>query len=436
MLAPPGFLWPPGAPTIVAHMVRNELLRRVATRAMAALLGAQVTTMVGLSGAEALRRRNRRPYRFPVAEPTTVGAGDDEVTIFTFGDDLYQAMLADIEQATERVFFETYIFKGDEVGHRFKQALIDAADRGVDVCVVYDEFANLVVPPSFFAFPDSVQVRRHPIIGGPTMINPRNTGLDHRKLLVVDSKVAYIGGYNIGDTYATRWRDTHARLVGPGVVELESAFVEFWNGKPGGLLHRRQRRGHELTVRGNRVWDATVRVHRNSPRIAVYPIRNMYLEAIDRATRHIWLTQAYLIPDDDLTAALFAAARRGVDVRIIVPAESNHVVADWLSRGFYDQLLKYGVRLFLYQGAMVHAKTGTIDGVWSTIGTANLDRLSLAGNYEVNAEFLDEGVAHRMEEIWRVDEANCVELTREEWDSRSWVAKFTEAMLSPWRPMF
>ncbi len=125
-----------------------------------------------------------------------------------------------------------------------------------------------------------------------------------------------------------------------------------------------------------------------------------------------------------------------MDVRIIVPAESNHVIADWLSRGFYDDLLKYRVRLFLYQRAMVHAKTGTIDGVWSTIGTANLDRLSLAGNYEVNAEFLSAEVAARMEEIWRVDEGNCLELTREEWNSRSLVAKATEGLLAPWRPFF
>ncbi len=123
-------------------------------------------------------------------------------------------------------------------------------------------------------------------------------------------------------------------------------------------------------------------------------------------------------------------------MRIIVPAQSNHVVADWLSRGFYEDLLRCGVRLFLYQGAMVHAKTGTIDGYWSTIGTANLDRLSLAGNYEVNAEIHDEAVARRMEEIWAVDETNCVELTYDEWQRRSMVAKFTEGLLAPWRPLF
>lgn len=410
--------------------------RQAAHRLMAGVLGAQVATMAGLTAAGAIRRRGRRPYRFPVADPRPVNAGDDQVTIHTFGTDLYAAMLADIEAATSSVYFETYIWKADGYGHRFKDALVAAAERGVRVCVVYDEFANLVVPRSFFDFPASVHVQSHPIVGGPAFLNPRNTGLDHRKLLVVDTAIAYIGGYNIGDTYATRWRDTHARLVGPSVVEVETAFVDYWNLHHTSRLRKRRGEVPQLTVSAPRPWEGTVRVHRNTPRLAVYPIRNMYLEAIDRANSHIWLTQAYLIPDDDLTAALFAAARRGVDVRIIVPAESNHVIADWLSRGFYDDLLKYRVRLFLYQRAMVHAKTGTIDGVWSTIGTANLDRLSLAGNYEVNAEFLSAEVAARMEEIWRVDEGNCLELTREEWNSRSLVAKATEGLLAPWRPFF
>lgn len=416
-------------------MSRTAQVRRAAHWVAGSIVGAQVATMLGLTAAESVRRRGRRPYRFPVSEPTPVEAGDDEVTIYTFGKDLYEAMLRDIDRATQTVYFETYIWKGDEYGTRFKEALIRAAERGVTVCAVYDEFANLVVPRSFFTFPPGVHVQAHPIVGGAAFLSPRNMGFDHRKLLVVDSGVAYIGGYNIGDTYADRWRDTHARLVGPGVVEIEAAFIDYWNMKPPGQLLRR-RELPRLTLQTPRAWEGTVRVHRNTPRLAVYPIRNMYLEAIDRASSHIWLTQAYLIPDADLTAALFAAARRGVDVRIIVPAQSNHVVADWLSRGFYDSLLKYGVRLFLYQKAMVHAKTGTIDGVWSTIGTANLDRLSLAGNYEVNAEFLSEDVAARMEQIWRVDEANCVELTREEWDRRSVVAKATEGLLAPWRPLF
>ena len=137
----------------------------------------------------------------------------------------------------------------------------------------------------------------------------------------------------------------------------------------------------------------------------------MYLEAIDRASHHIYLTHAYFIPDVDMLSALIRAARRGVDVRIIVPARSNHIIADWLSRGYYGQLLRGGVRLFLYQEAMVHAKTATIDGQWSTIGTANVDRLSLFGNYEINIEVFNVDVARQMQEIFAIDSSNTVELS-------------------------
>src|SRR5690606_7978830 len=141
------------------------------------------------------------------------------------------------------------------------------------------------------------------------------------------------------------------------------------------------------------------------------------------------------IPDHDIHAALLAAAARGVDVRVLVPHRSNHVVADWLARGQYASLLRGGVRIFLYQGAMVHAKTATIDGRWTTIGTANIDRLSLTGNYEVNLEIVDPGLAARMEDIFAMDLTNATELTLAQWEARGTVAKIGEYLLIPLRPL-
>jgi cardiolipin synthase len=160
----------------------------------------------------------------------------------------------------------------------------------------------------------------------------------------------------------------------------------------------------------------------------------MYLEAINRASEHIYMTHAYFIPDSDFVDALIAAARRGVDVRILVPETSNHVVADWLSRGFYSELLEAGVRIFRFQGAMVHAKTATIDGRWSTVGTANIDRLSMTGNYEINVEFIDPEMAGQMERVFATDLSNARELTRTDWDARGVHRKFTELVLAPLRP--
>src|SRR5690606_16541188 len=142
------------------------------------------------------------------------------------------------------------------------------------------------------------------------------------------------------------------------------------------------------------------------PRLMMFPIRSMYLDAINRASERIWMTHAYFIPDQDFVDGLLIAAGRGVDIRILLPHRSNHIVADWISRGYYGQLLEAGVRIFRYQGAMVHAKTSTVDGNWTTVGTANIDRLSLTGNYEINVEIIDESMARAMEDIFRVDLTN------------------------------
>ncbi len=419
----------------MAHSSRHPgRLRRAANWIGGGLLAAQLAAAGALVTFNAIKRRSRRPYRFPTSPVEQVASGEDEVSVFTFGRDLYAQMLADIASATRTVYFETFIWKSDEVGTQFRQALVDAAARGVEVYAIWDQFANLVVGPGFFAGLTGVHVRPHPLIT-PGLPSLRNLGRDHRKLLVVDSRVGYIGGYNIGSSYAERWRDTHARIVGPSVADLENAFVDKWNLRPyAGLPGRRT--GEPLEMSGPLRWDGAIEVRRNVPRMAMYPIRNMYLEAIDRASKRIWMTQAYFIPDEDLMEALTKASARGVDVRIIMPAESNHVVADWLSRGYYERLLAKGVRLLLYQGAMVHAKTCTIDGAWSTIGTANIDRLSLLGNYEVNISIAGAPVATRLEEIFEIDSHNCIEVDPEAWRQRSLVAKFTETLLSPWRPLF
>jgi cardiolipin synthase A/B len=401
----------------------GTLVKRI-VQAVAAVQGA---TLLALVIVDHRRKKLRKPATFPRLPPRSVTAGTSEVTVYTYGEDLYGDMLNAIGQAKSRIFFETFIWKSDAVGQAFKNALIDAANRGVKVYVVFDEFANLVVPPAFFVFPKNIAVRRHPLIASGFRFL-RNTGRDHRKLLVVDDLVAFLGGYNIGSLYATDWRDTHARLTGDIVWDVQNAFIDFWN-----LWAGRGRAA--LPDFGSPTWQADIRIHRNIPRNMVYPIRGMYLDAIDRAAHHIYLTHAYFIPDTDIMSALIRAARRGVDVRIIIPAESNHIVADWLSRGFYSHLLRSGVRLLLYQGAMVHAKTATIDGQWSTIGTANIDRLSLLGNYEINMEAFNGDVARQLEEIFAIDSTNTVELTLEDWQRRHAMVKFSETVLTPFRPL-
>ena len=406
---------------------------RMLRRTLLAVFGVQLALAIGMSLVDSYRRRGKKPKPFPVTPPRTVPIGDGTVTTYTFGRDLFDDMIAAIEGATRQVLLETYIWKGDEIGERFKTALAAAAERGVEVYCIYDGFANLVVSPRFKRFPPTMKVLKYPLYAaGWRVLDLRRYGRDHRKILVVDDEVGFVGGFNIGSAYETEWRDTHMRITGPGVWDLKRAFADFWN------LNRRRRIGtseRPLLLETASTWEPRIRFHRNVPRLWMFPIRGMYLEAINRASRNVWMTHAYFIPDQDFVDAMKAAARRGVDVRLLIPLKSNHIVADWISRGYFSQLLDAGVRILRYRDAMVHSKTSTIDGTWTTVGTANIDRLSLSGNYELNVELIDEALAAAMEEIFAVDESNCLELTSGEWEARDLHRKFTEFVLAPLRPL-
>jgi cardiolipin synthase A/B len=404
-------------------------LRTFAKRLLLSVFGLQLLVITWISLVDAVRKRHRPDPTFPRTEPLLTDIGENTVTTYSFGEDLYADMLAAIRGAQREICFEFYIWKGDALGIEFKQALEQAAERGVAVYAVYDGFANLVVPRQFKRFPPSMHVLEYPVFApGLRFFDPWRYGRDHRKIMVVDGEVGFVGGYNIGSLYVRSWRDTHVRVAGPSAWALRNAFVDFWN------LNRRSDHPR-LDDPGTPTWEPRIAVHRNVPRHRVFPIRGMYLEAIDRSRSHVYITQAYFVPDRHILDALLSAAKRGVDVRLLVPATSNHVIADWLSRGFYTALLSGGVRIFLYENAMVHAKTATIDGEWSTVGTANVDRMSLTGNYEINLEFHDRGLAQQMEQVFATDCSNATELTLGVWQQRPLFARFSELVLAPLRPL-
>lgn len=375
------------------------------------------------------KRNIQRKTRFPHLAPQNVEIGDTSTTVYTFGEDVFKDMLTAIREAKSTIYLESYIWKGDEYGRQFKDAVIDAFHRGVDVYLVYDAFANLVVQRSFFDFPSGIHVLAYPIFRPKILtLDLKYSGRDHRKILVVDESIGFVGGFNIGSTYATQWRDTHMRITGPGVWELTSAFINFWN-------HNRKANLPHIESAQTPDWLPRIQTAANAPIRQVYPVRNIYLEAFRRASHHIYLTQAYFIPDAVFLEELLAAAARGVDVRIIVPAASNHVLTDWLSRGQYSKLLRGGVTIWLFQNAMVHAKTCTVDGEWTTIGTANIDRLSLQGNYEINMSIYDSDLAYTMERVFESDLSNSVQMDLEAWEQRPAINKLGEFLIAPLSPL-
>ncbi len=362
---------------------------------------------------------------FPHPHLNEVRVGENVLQIYNYGRDLYDAMLAAIDAAQESIYLETYIWKGDSVGQAFKDHLIQRAEQGVEVYVIFDSFANTVVPGDFKKFPPSIHALKFRPIQRPWhVLDPRRYALDHRKLLVVDGHTGFIGGYNLGSLYATEWRDTHLNIEGPAAADIAQSFIDFWN--------RQAPKRARITRRYPRRFDAPINLRGTSALQLIFPIRDMYIEAINKAEHAIRLTNAYFVPDGVLLEALVTTARRGVDVQVLVPWDSNHPIVDWLTRSYFTACLKAGIRVFGYRN-MLHAKTCTIDGQWSTIGTANLDRLSSVGNYEINVEIYSEELAQRMEELFTWDTTNAFELTLEEWVKRPWYLMLRERLLAPSR---
>ncbi|GAC1567113.1 MAG: phospholipase D-like domain-containing protein [Ktedonobacteraceae bacterium] len=407
-----------------------EQLRRISIRRMLLqLLGA----LVGLQGLIVLilqvisiRRKRRQPQGgFPHQHLQKVQVGENTVQLYDYGRELYDAMLAAIDAAQESIYLETYIWKSDVVGQAFKDHLARKAAEGVDVYVIFDNFANIVVPNKFKVFPANINVLHYYAIRSPLQLfDPRRYALDHRKLLLVDGYTGFIGGYNLGALYATKWRDTHLRIQGLAAADLAQSFTDFWN------LHNHPSR--RIQRHYPRRFDPLINMRETNAMRLTFPIRDMYIEAIGRAEQRIMLTDAYFVPDRVLLDELKEAAGRGVDTRVLIPWTSNHIVVDWLTRGYLAGCLQAGIHVFGYRH-MLHAKTCTIDGQWSTIGTANLDRLSSVGNYEINVEVYSEKLAQQMEELFERDISNAFELTLDTWIHRSWYMKLSERILAPLR---
>ncbi|HIX00392.1 MAG TPA: phosphatidylserine/phosphatidylglycerophosphate/cardiolipin synthase family protein [Candidatus Nesterenkonia stercoripullorum] len=376
-----------------------------------------------------VKRRNRQLRKAPRPGTFDSQVEQSQLRVFTDGATLYDHMIEAIDGAEHTVILETYIWKNDAVGQRFIDALNAAAARGVEVFAMYDGFANLIIPPAFYAqLAPEVKVTRVPAVAlrfwGALA---RNSGLNHSKVMVIDDRIGFVGGYNIGSLYAEHWRDTHVREIGPAVWGLRNSVVRLWN--------EMNRPEDAIPWIAPDSWAPDVQVSANMPIQLVYPIRDMYLEAIERASRRIWITTAYFIPDQQILQAVLRAAQRGVDVRLMVPKESNHAIADWVSRGFYDELLRAGVTLLLFRTSMIHAKTATIDGEWSTVGTANIDRLSLSFNYETNVEIVDPDFAASLEQLFTADSAHCETLRLPEWLRRKHAARVAEVALKPLRSL-
>jgi cardiolipin synthase A/B len=367
------------------------------------------------------------------ASPLVLG---NRVTLLQNGPATHAAMFAAIRSATEHVNLETYIFDEGEVGRQFAELLLERQAAGVQVNVLYDSVGGLMTPQSFFdeLRAGGIQVLEfnpvNPLTRNrkPWLMNNR----DHRKQLLVDGRVAFIGGVNISDSYASSptgkraapkraagdaepgWRDTHVQIEGPVVAEFQKLFMDTWTRQKGPPLE-----ADSYFPDLQPVGDEIVRAIGSIAEDAESPIYLTMVSAISRAEREVHLTVAYFAPDPELLSALMDTARRGVSVKLVLPSHTDSWAIFHLGRSYYTKLLRAGVEIHERHGAVMHAKTAVIDGTWSTIGSSNLDMRSFLHNDEINAVVLGRAFAMQMDEMFAADLAESEQILLEEWKGRS-----------------
>jgi len=345
----------------------------------------------------------------------------DRIELYTEGDDLFEAMLAAIGCAKKQVCMETYIFSDDEIGRQFSHALSERAQAGVRVRLLVDALGSL------FQFYRSlgaelekagVEVRhfhrwhwREPL-----RYNRRN----HRKLLVVDSKKAFLGGFNIHRQSSqhhfgvARWRDTHAAFQGDLAHQAAELFDAFWSGDRHRVIKENIQKNSILVP--------------NQTRVCRRRLACIYADFLESAKQQVCLTTPYFVPDHHTQKALLAAVKRGVEVRLLVPHNPDVRLVRWAANAVYARLLDAGIKIYEYRPRMLHSKIAIADGKWATLGTANLDYRSLFQNYELNLVSRDPDFCRRLQIQFEADltEASAVCATR--WRQRRWVPRLAELL--------
>jgi cardiolipin synthase len=384
--------------------------------------------------------------------PLTKG---NKVTLLADGQAAYAAMFKAMGNARDHINLESYIIEDDETGRKFADLLLQKQAEGIQVNIIYDSVGSFKTPESFFKRlrDGGIQV----VAFNP--VNPLNapgewslTQRDHRKILIVDGKVAIIGGINISKVYSStpfkrklnekapiHWRDTDIQIEGPAVAEFQKLFLDTWLKQKGpklvehnyfpslapingvSALTKMSPAGKAQETSSNLLKEestALVRVVGSTPGETNRIPFIVYVSAITFAEHSIHMTNSYFIPDDQIVKALTDAAGRGVDVKILLPGITDSKLALYAQRYHYSRLLKSGVKIYECSTSLLHAKTAVVDNVWSTVGSTNMDFLSLLKNDEVNAIILSREFAVEMEKMFVSDLLHATQIQRDEWIKR------------------
>lgn len=368
---------------------------------------------------------------------------DNKVSVLLNGEKKFPVVFEALENATDHIHIEYYIFNADEIGCQFINLLIKKAKQGVKVRFIYDDFGSrdirkIQVPRLIEAGVDAFPFYKIKLIGFANRINYRN----HRKIIVIDGKIGFVGGINVCDKYINSfegnnklyWRDTHLKLEGPVVKTLQYIFIGDWNYCSGTLLKPSPNLFPEDEFSKSN-GDKIVQIAFSGPDSDTPLIEQSIMQALNLAKEEILITTPYFIPGQSLLDAITVASFSGTKVKLLVPGISDSRLVNFAARSYYGRLMHAGVEIYCYQKGFVHAKTIVTDQQLAMVGTANMDIRSFELNFEVNAIVYDEEIAKELTKSFYDDLEFSTKIDYEEWKKRSKWSRFIEKVAGLLSPM-
>lgn len=380
--------------------------------------------------------QKRRLMNLLLANSNAILSDDNEIKILRNGEQAFPAMFQAMEEARHHIHLEFYIIDHDVIGNQLRELLIRKAAAGVEVRFIYDDVGSWKLPKKYIRSLREAGVKidcfirvRFPLL--TSKVNYRN----HRKIVVVDGKTAFVGGLNIADRYLSGtkilgpWRDTHLMLTGGAATGLQVVFMADWYFVSKEILQG-DKYFHTLEHGHGKI----VQIVASGPDSDWETLSQAYFTAIASARDKVYIATPYLIPNTEIGSAMKAAALSGTDIRILLPGKSDAVIPKWGTHSYISELLEAGVKIYFYQPGFMHSKLMIVDGVLSSVGTANLDFRSLETNFEVNAMIYDEPMAKKLEKLFLNDLKQSRQILLEEWEQRPRWSKAKESfarLLSP-----
>lgn len=362
---------------------------------------------------------------------------NNQVTLLVNGENKFPDVIEALKNAKHHIHIEYYIYTNDAIGNQLAQILMEKAKEGVEVRFIYDDFGSRSIRKNIVRQLREAGVEAYPfykisLIYFANRINYRN----HRKIIVVDGIIGYLGGINVSDRYINDdknkksrfWRDTHLKIVGTSVINLQFIFLADWN------FCAKQKipfsnayfpEGNKTAKFGNHL----VQIVPSGPDSKYPRIKYTLIQAIISAREEVCITSPYFIPDKSFIEAINIAALSGISVKILLPRTSDSFIVNTTTQAYFQNLLNAGVEIYLYNKGFVHAKTMVCDRKVAIVGTANFDNRSFDLNFEINANVFNEEVATELRQIFEVDLTHSTQITSEVWSQRAWYMKLLERVV-------